>query len=96
MSPAIDSKNIEYVAKLSRIFLNQEEIKKFTPQLSQILEYISKLNELDTKKIDPTTHVLDIKNVLRKDIAGKSLDLDKALGNAPSKEKGHFKVPKVI
>lgn len=96
MDPVIESKNIEYVSKLARIALNPEEIKKFTPQLSKILDYINKLNELNTENVKPTTHVIDIKNVLRKDENKKSLNRDKVLKNAPDKEDGCFKVPKII
>ncbi len=96
MSPVIDSKNIEYVAKLARIELTLKEIEKITPQLSKILDYINKLNELDTEKVVPTTHVVDLKNVLRKDEVKKSLDRKKALQNTPDKEDGCFKVPKII
>jgi len=96
MNPVIDSKNIEYVAKLARIILNSEEIKKFTPQLSKILDYINKLNELGTEDILPTTHVIDLKNVFREDKVKNSLDRDDVLSNAPDRESGYFKVPKVI
>lgn len=92
----ISKKDVEYVAKLARLKLSEEEKEKFTNQLDQILKYVDKLNELDTEKVKPTSHVLPLKNVFRKDKVGKSLKVEKALENAPEKARGFFKVPKVI
>lgn len=88
--------DLEYVAKLARIGLSKEEIEKFSPQLSKVLDYINKLSELDTEEISPTTHVIDIKNVLREDKVKEPLAREEVLKNAPDKEDGCFKVPKVI
>jgi aspartyl-tRNA(Asn)/glutamyl-tRNA(Gln) amidotransferase subunit C len=63
----ITRKEVEHVAKLARLALRDEEIDILTGQLSNILTYVEKLNELDTKNVDPTSHVLPIKNVLRED-----------------------------
>lgn len=92
----ISKKDVEYVAKLARLKLSEKEKEKFTKQLDQILKYVDKLNELDTEKVKPTSHVLPLKNVFREDKAGKSLKVEKVLENAPEKVKGFFKVPKVI
>ena len=92
----ITKKDVEYVAKLARLKLSKEEKEKFTGQLDQILKYVDKLSELDTKKVKPTSHVLPLKNVFREDKIGKSLKVEKVLENAPEKAKGFFKVPKVI
>jgi len=92
----ITKKDVEYVAKLAKLRLSKKEKEKFTKQLDQILKYIDKLNELDTKKVKPTSHVLSLKNVFREDKVGKSLKVEKVLENAPEKIKGFFKVPKVI
>lgn len=88
--------DLEYVAKLARINLNEGEIDKFSPQLSRVLDYIDKLDELNTEEIPPTTHVMDIKNVLREDEVKQPLDREEVLKNVPEKEDGFFKVPKVI
>jgi len=94
---AITKKDVEYVAKLSRIEMSDQELENFTSQLDDILKYMDKLNELDTDDIPPTSHVLDLKNVMREDkLTDKSLSNEEALSNAPDKEKGFFKVPKVI
>jgi aspartyl-tRNA(Asn)/glutamyl-tRNA(Gln) amidotransferase subunit C len=92
----ITKKDVEYVAKLARIGFSQEEIEQFTKQLGAILEYIEKLNELDVSKVEPTSHVLPIKNVYREDIVKKSLPVDEVMNLAVEKEKNQFKVPKVI
>jgi aspartyl-tRNA(Asn)/glutamyl-tRNA(Gln) amidotransferase subunit C len=57
---------------------------------------MDQLNELDTSAVEPTSHVLPLKNVLREDEVGHSLSLDEVLANAPEHDKGHFVVPKII
>ena len=88
--------DIEYVAKLARIDLGSQQKKKLTRQLSDILSYVEKLKELDISSVEAMSHVLSLQNVFRQDKAGPSLSVDKALGNAPSKEGNSFSVPKII
>ncbi len=92
----ISKQEVEHVAKLARLELSEEEKEKLTDQLSNILTYVEKLNELDTTGIEPTSHVLDIRNVMRDDVAAPSLPQERALANAPDKAAGHYKVPKII
>jgi aspartyl-tRNA(Asn)/glutamyl-tRNA(Gln) amidotransferase subunit C len=92
----ITKQEVEHVAKLARLELSEQEKEKLTDQLSNILTYVEKLNELDTGGVDPTAHVLDIRNVMRNDVAGESLTRERALANAPEKAAGHYKVPKII
>ena len=92
----ITFQEVEHVAKLGRLELTEQEKASLTDQLSNILTYVEKLNELDTKGIEPTSHVLDISNVMREDVAHESLTQEKALSNAPEKAAGHYKVPKII
>jgi aspartyl-tRNA(Asn)/glutamyl-tRNA(Gln) amidotransferase subunit C len=96
MKNIISKKDIEYVAKLSRLKLKENEIQKFTTQLNTILEYIEKLNELDTANIEPTSHVVPLVNVRRKDLQKPSPSVEEVLKNAPDKERGYFKVPPII
>ncbi len=91
--PRID---VGYVAKLARLALTDLETKHLGRQLNDILDYINKLNEVDTKDIEPTSHVLPLENVEREDVVKPSLAIDEVLKNAPSKEGNFFKVPKVI
>jgi aspartyl-tRNA(Asn)/glutamyl-tRNA(Gln) amidotransferase subunit C len=92
----ITKKDVEHVAMLARLYLDEEEKAKYTRQLNSILDYMEKLNQLDTEKVEPTSHVLPIKNVFRKDRVEESLANEEVLANAPDKENGYFKVPKII
>ena len=92
----ITKQEVEHVARLARLELSEQEKEQLTDQLSSILTYVEKLNELDTKGVAPTSHVLDISNVMRDDVAALSLTQERALANAPEKAAGHYKVPKII
>ncbi|MFH1283307.1 MAG: Asp-tRNA(Asn)/Glu-tRNA(Gln) amidotransferase subunit GatC [bacterium] len=92
----LNKKDVEYVARLARLKLTEEEKELFTPQLGNILKYIEKLNKVDTSKVKPTSHVLDLKNVWREDETKKCDDREKILENAPEREDDFFKVKKVI
>jgi len=88
--------NIDDVSLLSRLELSDTEKELFAGQLSNIIEYTEKLNELDTSGVEPTAHILPMNNVFREDKLRNSLPQDKALRNAPDKEGGFYKVPKII
>ena len=92
----IDKAQVEYVANLARIALSEEEKKMFARQLGKIIEYVEKLNELDTSRVDPMAHASGLKNVFREDVPGQSIPPEKALENAPDREDHFFRVPKVI
>lgn len=93
----INHEVVKYVAGLSRLSLNPDEISKFEFQLSQVLDYIDELSEVDVDGVHPTTHVLPtMKNVFREDEPKGSLTNSVALSNAPSESEGFFKVPRVI
>lgn len=87
---------IDHVAHLARLALTEDERVKFGTQLNTILEYIGKLNELDTSDIPPTSHVIDIRNVMREDIAMPSVSREKILSNAPDRTENLYRVPKII
>lgn len=93
----IDKKIVKRVAHLARLELDDKETDAYSRQLASILSYIDKLNEVDTKDVSATTHVLPtLKNVFRKDSLKSSLEVEAVLKNAPSKEGDLFKVPQVI
>jgi len=92
----ITMEDVEHVARLARLTFTEEEKKLYAQQLSTILLYIDKLNELDTKDIEPTSHAIRLKNAFRDDEVKKSISQDRSLSNAPRKDKGSFVVPKVI
>ena len=93
---SIDKKTVEDVAHLARIELEAKELEKLSKQLEHILAFIDKLSVLDTGNIAPTSHILPISNVFRKDEPRKSLPIEKTLMNAPDKQGNFFVVPKVI
>jgi len=94
---AISKEKVRYVANLARIKMREEELERFTTQLDKILEYINKLNELDTENVAPTSHIVNLRNVVREDkITGESLSNEEATQMAPDKEKEFFRVPKII
>ncbi len=93
---AITPEEVEHVANLARLEFNEEEIDQFTHQLGRILDYIGKLNELDTTDVPPTSHVLPIHNVSKEDAVKPSYDRELVFATAPDTEEGHFDVPKVI
>lgn len=92
----ISKSEAEHVALLSRLEFSGEELEKFTGQLDAILEYIDVLNQVDTSGVEPLAHVLDIKNVTRRDEVRPSLPRELALSNAPEAEDGFFKVPRIV
>lgn len=96
MAKKIDEAQVRKVAKLSRLDLTEAEVEEFTGQLSAILDYIDKLNELDTNNVEPLAHCLPINNVFRQDKVKESLGTEKTLANAPQRDGEFFKVPKIL
>jgi len=96
MAEKIDKVQIRKVAKLSRLELTEAEMEEFTGQLSAILDYVEKMNELDTTSVQPLAHCLPISNVFREDVVKDSLGTEKTLANAPQQDGGLFKVPKIL
>lgn len=92
----ITANDVEHVANLARLELSDAEKAVFTDQLNTILNYVDKLNSLNTDDVEPTSHVLPITNVMREDERKPSLPIEKVLLNAPDEEDGQFKVPAVL
>jgi aspartyl-tRNA(Asn)/glutamyl-tRNA(Gln) amidotransferase subunit C len=90
------NEEVEHIAWLARIELSEEEKKVFTSQLNTILDYFHIIDEVDTKETKPTLHILDLINVFREDVIEDSLPTDIALANAPMKDRGYFKAPKIL
>lgn len=84
--------DVYHVAKLANLQLKPGEEEKFAKQLSEVLDYIQKLNEVDTSDVQPTSQVTGLENVLKEDVADSSLTQEEALSNAPSQQNGFFKV----
>ena len=92
----ISRDDVEYIASLARIHLQDNEIEQLTKDLENILHYMAKLSTLDVSQVQPTTHVLPLKNVSLVDVVKPSLKPTTALGIAVEQQQGSFKVPKVI
>jgi aspartyl-tRNA(Asn)/glutamyl-tRNA(Gln) amidotransferase subunit C len=92
----LDREQVNYVANLARLQFDENETDKFAQQLSDILLYIDKLNEIDTEDIEPMAHAVEVSNAFRKDIVKNSSGKEAALANAPDKDEDYFKVPKII
>ena len=90
MADKIDESQVRKVAKLARLDLSEEEITEFTGQLSAILGYVEKMNELNTDDVEPLAHCLPVSNVFRTDSVRESLGTEKALANAPQRWGGGF------
>ncbi len=96
MEKRIDDALVKKVAKLARLDLTDAEVVEFTGQLSAILDYMAKLNELDTTDVQPLAHCLPISNVLREDHVKQSLGTEATLANASQRDGDFFKVPKIL
>jgi aspartyl-tRNA(Asn)/glutamyl-tRNA(Gln) amidotransferase subunit C len=93
---AVTPEEVIKIANLAGLSFTSEEVDRLTHELNRILEYMDKLNELDTVGVEPLHHVLDMKNVFRQDEVRPSLPREQILSNAPDAVDGYFRVPKVI
>ncbi|MFA5410627.1 MAG: Asp-tRNA(Asn)/Glu-tRNA(Gln) amidotransferase subunit GatC [Candidatus Omnitrophota bacterium] len=93
---SIDKDTVKYTAHLARIELQPKELETLSGQLKDILGFIDKLKKIDVKSTSPTSHILPVNNVLRRDAPAESLPLKKTLENAPQKKESFFAVPKII
>lgn len=92
----IKKEEIEHIAMLARLSLSEEEKDLFGSQLSSILDYMEKLNELDTSDVEQTSHVLSLCNVVRDDTPRSSIMKEDALLNAPDHTEKFYRVPRII
>ncbi len=93
---SVSIEEVRYIATLARLSFTPDEEARLAEQLSKVLEYIEKLDELDTSDVAPMSHVLDLHNVFRKDVATARISREEALKNAPDADGTYFRVPKVI
>jgi aspartyl-tRNA(Asn)/glutamyl-tRNA(Gln) amidotransferase subunit C len=96
MDSKITRDEVRHVALLARLELSQSEEELMTGQMNTILEYMDKLNELDTKEVAATTHAIELRNVFRQDRVEPSLDRKDSLANAPGADGVNFVVPRVL
>ena len=92
----IDRKLLEHVAEIARLKLTEEEIKKFLPQLKEVLEFFSQLQEVSTDNVKPSFQPVELKNVMREDKEKACLSQDDALSLTEHKKDGYFKGPRAV
>ncbi len=93
---SVTRKEVEHIAHLAKLKLNEDELEEFTKDLNQILTYVDQLNEVDTSGVEPLSHpIMSVKN-LREDELKKSVSQSDALKNSPKHDEEFFLVPKVI
>jgi len=93
---SVSKEDVKHIANLSKLNLTDEELEKYTTQLSDIVSFANELSNINVEGVKPTAHILDIKNVFRKDEIINESDKEELLANAPSQDEGMFRIPKVI
>lgn len=93
---AITREQVAHVARLARLSFTDEELDRFTDQLSAILSYADQVSALATEDVPPTAHAIPLRNVFRADEVGECLPADKALSTGPEVEDGRFRVPRIM
>ncbi len=96
MAERITDETIEYVGILAKLELSSEEKEQAKKDMTNMLNYIDKLNELDTDGVEPMSHVFPVNNVFREDVVTNADEREAILANAPAKKDGSFKVPKTV
>lgn len=92
----IDKESVKHVEDLAELNLTEAEREELTDDLAGIIDYVNKLQELDTEDVEPLRHILEVQNVLREDEKKNNLPRKEVFKNAPAKEDNFFKVPPVI
>ena len=94
---ALTREQVEHVAKLARLSLSADEVEHFRSQLSTILGYVEKLQQLDVSGVEPTAHAVEVQSTpLREDELRPGLSAEEALANAPAREGNYFSVPRIL
>lgn len=93
---SVSKEDVKHIANLARLELSKEELEKYTKDLGNIVDFSNTLSKIDVNGVEPTNHILDIKNVFRKDEIKNSYEREEILKNAPDKQAGCVSVPKVV
>ena len=91
----ISREEVEHVARLARLVFDEDESARLQVELSKIIDYVEQLSELDLSGLEPTSHAVPLKNVMRADEPVPGLKQEEAVGNGPSVEGGQFVVPRM-
>jgi aspartyl-tRNA(Asn)/glutamyl-tRNA(Gln) amidotransferase subunit C len=89
----LERDQVLHVARLARLRLTEDEVERMAGEMSKILEHVEKMNELDLEGVEPTSHVVELQNVLRDDVQRDCLARERALAPAPDVAEGGFRVP---
>ena len=92
----ITTEDVEYVAGLAQLILDDDSKERLVHEMGDILNYMDKLDELDTEGVEPMMHVLDLTNVYREDVVRESLSREDAMRNAPKSDGEYFLVPRIL
>ncbi|HEU4481378.1 MAG TPA: Asp-tRNA(Asn)/Glu-tRNA(Gln) amidotransferase subunit GatC [Actinomycetota bacterium] len=92
----IDRAAVDHVARLARLDLSEEERERMRAELTKILEHADQIQALDLDGVEPTSHAIPLRNVMRADEVRPSLEQAEALSNAPKSEDGRFLVPRIV
>ena len=95
-APRISPEDVRHVARLARLALSDDELERMRAEMSAILDYMDKLRSLDTQGVEPTSHSIPLRNVMREDEPAPSSALDDMLANAPDRDGDTFRVPRII
>lgn len=93
---SVSKEEVRHIADLAKLKLNDEEVTKYTKDLSNIVDYANELANIDISGIKPTNHILNVSNVFREDMVQKSYAREEILKNAPTKAGGCISVPRVV
>ncbi len=93
---SVSIEQVRYIASLARLRFTEKEEKRLAEQMNDVLGYVEKLDELDTSGVEPMSHVLDLYNVFREDVAESRISREEALKNAPDADDAYIRAPKVI
>lgn len=96
MGNIISDETIEYVGILAKLELSREEKEEAKSDMGRMLDYIDKLNELDTNGVEPMSHVFPVQNVFREDVVTNGDDSENMLKNAPAERDNMYEVPKTV
>ena len=92
----VTREDVENVALLSRLSIKDEDMDKNISELNDFLEYVDRLQQVDTENVAPTAHVLPVQNVFREDVVVNGDEHEKILANAPEEKDQSFKVPRTV
>ncbi len=93
---SLTPEEVRHIARLARVGLSDDEVPRLQSQLSEILDYFRRLQEVDTENVPPTAHTLAMHNIMRDDEPQPSIDKEEVLANAPQREDDRFRVRAIL